>query len=599
MDDTLPERDSSRDLRKLRPVLRFLRPYRWAVLGATLALIVTASVTLSVGQGLRLLIDQGFLNGSPELLRQSIAVFAVMILLLAAGTFARFYLVSWVGERVSADLRRAVFDHVVHLHPGYFESNFASEIQSRITTDTTLLQTVIGSSVSIALRNALMFVGGVGLLFITNPRLSLFVVVAAPLVVIPIILFGRRVRRLSRASQDRIAHVGSFLSESLRQIKTVQAYNHEAADRERFADHVESAFQVARQRILQRAVLITLVMVLVLAAIAGMLWTGGQDVLAGRTSPGELAAFIFYAFIVAGSVGAISEVVADLQRAAGATERLMELLHAQNLLPAPASPQAVPVPLQGELDVRAIRFAYPTRPEQPALDDVSFSVRPGEQVALVGPSGAGKSTLFDLLLRFYDPQQGRITVDGLDLRQLDLEGWRRQVALVSQDPVLFTGTVLDNIRYGRPGATLEQVRAAAAAAFADGFIEALPQGYETDLGEAGLRLSGGQRQRIAIARAVLKDPRVLLLDEATSALDAESERAVQQALARLADGRTTLVIAHRLATVLQADRIIVLQAGRVVAQGSHAALLRQSELYARLARLQFGDPETRAVAAGE
>lgn len=596
MDDTLPERQGARDLSKLRPVLRFLAPYKWVVIGATLALILTASVTLSIGQGLRLLIDQGFLNGSPELLGQSIVVFAVMILVLAAGTFVRFYLVAWLGERVSADLRRAVFDHIIHLHPGYFEANFASEIQSRITTDTTLLQTVIGSSVSIALRNLLMFIGGVILLFITNPRLSMFVVVAAPLVVIPIILFGRRVRQLSRTSQDRIANVGSFLSESLRQIKTVQAYNHEAVDRERFAGHVEAAFQVARTRILQRAVLITLVMVLVLAAIAGMLWTGGQDVLAGRTSPGELAAFIFYAFIVAGSVGAISEVVADLQRAAGATERLVELLQAENLLPVPSVPRPLPVPLQGALRVQELTFAYPSRPESAALRELSFAVEPGEQVALVGPSGAGKSTLFDLFLRFYDPQAGSIRVDGLELSQVDPEAWRRHVALVSQDPVLFTGTVLDNIRYGRPDAALEQVRAAAAAAFADGFIEALPQGYDTDLGESGLQLSGGQRQRIAIARAVLKDPRLLLLDEATSALDAESERAVQEALARLAHGRTTLVIAHRLATVLQADRILVLDGGRLVAQGTHESLLRHSELYARLAALQFGEQHARFAA---
>ncbi len=587
MPDILPDRGGSRDVRNLTPVLRFLLPYRSAVVGATLALVVTAGVTLSIGQGLRLLIDQGFINGSPELLRNSIGVFVAMILVLAAGTFARFYLVSWVGERVSADIRKAVFDHVIRLHPGFFEANFASEIQSRITTDTTLLQTVIGSSASIALRNLLMFVGGVVLLFVTNPRLSLFVVLSAPLVVAPIIVFGRRVRALSRASQDSIAHVGSFLAESLRQVKTVQAYNHEDVDRRRFAAHVESAFDIARQRILQRAVLITLVMVLVLAAIAAMLWTGGQDVLTGRTSPGELAAFIFYAFIVAGSVGAISEVVTDLQRAAGATERLMELLAAESALPHPVRPRVLPEPVRGVVAVSDLTFAYPTRRATPALRDLAFRVRPGEHLALVGPSGAGKSTLFDLLLRFYDPEQGAIALDGIDIRELDPEQLRRHIALVSQDPALFTGSVAENIRYGRPDAGDADLHSAAKAAFADGFIAQLPDGYDTQLGEAGLRLSGGQRQRIAIARAVLKDPAILLLDEATSALDAESEHAVQQALARLAEGRTTLVIAHRLATVMNADRILVLDQGRVVGEGTHASLLASNDLYARLAELQF------------
>ena len=588
MNPTLPERASSRDLGQLRPALRFLAPYRWAVVGASIALVLTASVTLSVGQGIRLLIDEGFSQGSPDVLIRSIGIFAVMVLLLAIGTFVRFYLVSWIGERVAADLRSAVFDRVVALHPGFFEANFASEIQSRITTDTTLLQNVIGSSVSIALRNLLMFVGGLILLFVTNPRLSLFVVVAAPLVIAPIILFGRKVRRLSRDTQDSIAHVGSYVSEALRQIKTVQAYNHEVEDRRRFGLHVEQAFDISVQRIRQRALLITLVMILVLAAIAGMLWVGGQDVLAGRTSAGELTAFIFYAFIVAGSVGAISEVVSDLQRAAGATERLLELLATDSALPESSDPVRLAEPVRGAIAVRDLVFAYETRADQPALDGVGFSVEPGETVALVGPSGAGKSTLFDLLLRFYDPQQGSILLDGVDLRQLALADLRRHLALVSQDPVLFSGTVAENIRYGRLDATEDEVRAAAAAAFASSFIEALPAGYDTDLGEGGVRLSGGQRQRVAIARAVLRDPRVLLLDEATSSLDAESEHMVQQALDRLSVGRTTLVIAHRLATVMGADRILVLDAGRIVAQGTHRGLIESDPLYARLAALQFG-----------
>jgi ATP-binding cassette subfamily B protein len=571
------------------------------VLGATIALVLTASVTLSVGQGIRLLIDEGLSDGSPELLVKTIGVFSVMVVLLALGTFARFYLVSWIGERVAADLRRAVFDHVIRLHPGFFEANFASEIQSRVTTDTALLQTVIGSSVSIALRNLLMFSGGLVLLVVTNPRLSLFVVICAPLVIVPIIGFGRRVRRLSRTSQDTIAHVGSHVSESLRQVKTVQGYNHEAEDERLFGAHVERAFDVAVQRIRQRAILITIVMILVLGAIAGMLWVGGMDVLSGRTTPGELTAFIFYALIVAGSVGAISEVLSDLQRAAGATERLMELLAAESALPEAEHPVALPTPVRGAVALEGVRFAYPTRPDTPALDGVDLAVAPGEQVALVGPSGAGKSTLFDLLLRFYDPQDGRITLDGIDERDLRLESLRGQFALVSQDPVLFSGSVADNIRYGRPDADDAAVREAARAAFADDFVEALPEGYATELGEGGVRLSGGQRQRIAIARAVLKDPRILLLDEATSALDAESEHMVQQALARLAEGRTTLVIAHRLATVTGSDRIVVMDGGRVVAEGSHETLRHRSPLYARLAALQFGplppDPEPREVGA--
>ena len=588
MAETLPERGRSRDLRSLKPALRFLAPYWPAVVGASVALVLTASVTLSVGQGVRLLIDEGFADGSPELLVRSIGIFALLVLALALGTFVRFYLVSWVGERVCADLRRAVFDHVLTLHPGFFEANFASEIQSRITTDTSILQTVVGSSVSIALRNVLVFVGGLVLLFVTNPRLSGFVVLCAPLVIAPILLFGRRVRRLSRDSQDRVAHVGSYLSESLRQIRTVQAYTHEDEDRRRFARHVEDAFEVAVHRIRERAVLITVVMVLVLAAIAGMLWVGGQDVLAGRTSPGDLAAFIFYAFLVAGSVGAISEVISDLQRAAGATERLLELLAARSELPVREHPQPLPEPVRGALLVDRVTFSYPSRRGTPALDEVSVTVAPGETVALVGPSGAGKSTLFDLLLRFDDPAAGAIRLDGVDLRALDPAVLRRQVALVPQEPALFSGTVAENIRYGRPDAPEAAVRAAAAAAYADRFVEELPEGYATELGESGVRLSGGQRQRIAIARAVLRDPAVLLLDEATSALDAESEHVVQRALEELSRGRTTLVIAHRLATVVGADRIVVLDRGRVLAEGTHASLLRESPLYARLAELQFG-----------
>ena len=593
MSDPLPDRGSQRDLRMLRPALRFA-PYKWAVVGASIALVVTAGVTLSIGQGIRVLIDEGFGAGGTEaMLIRSIGIFAAMTVLLSIGTFVRFFLVSWVGERVTADIRRAVFDHVITLHPGYFEANHASEIATRVTTDTTLLQTVIGSSVSVALRNALMFVGGVVLLFVTNPRLSIFVIVAAPLIVLPLILFGRRVRALSRTSQDKIANVGSYVSEALRQIKTVQAYGHEEEDVRRFSAHVESAFEVAVRRIRQRAVLVTIVMLLVLGAIAGMLWVGGQDVLSGRTSAGELTAFIFYAFIVAGSVGAISkEVYSDLQRAAGAMERLMELLAARSALVEADPTTPLPATVDGALTLEDVAFSYPTRPDVRARRGECGDPA-GEQVALVGPSGAGKSTLFDLLLRFHDPAEGAIRLDGIDVRDLGLADLRDQIALVSQDPVLFTGTVAENIRYGVPDADDASVRAAAEAAFAADFIEALPDGYDTELGEGGVRLSGGQRQRVAIARALLCDPRVLLLDEATSSLDAESEHMVQQAIA-FAVGRTMLVIAHRLATVIGADRIIVLDQGRVVASGTHGELLERSPLYARLAELQFASA-TRAA----
>lgn len=596
--DTGSERDNtppaapakSRNLGVLRAMLDFLRPYRLQVLGASIALVLTAGITLSIGQGLRLLVDRGFASGAnPQMLNQSLLLFAVMILLLAIGTFTRFYLVSWIGERVSADLRKAVFAHVVDLHPGFFETNLSGDIQSRITTDTTLLQTVIGSSVSIALRNLLMFVGGVILLFVTNPKLTAMVMLSVPLVVVPILFFGRRVRRLSRSSQDKLASVGSFVGEAVKNIKMVQAFNHQQLDREAFDRHVESAFDVAIGRINQRAWLSTAVIVLVLGAVTAMLWVGGHDVLAGRISGGELAAFVFYAVMVAASVGAISEVYGDLQRAAGATERLLELLTADNLVTDPDVATELAEPVAGRLSFDGVRFCYPSRPEHPAIDGLSLEVEPGTSVALVGSSGAGKSTLFDLLLRFYDVQGGGICLDGVDIRALSLASLRQQIAVVPQQPVLFTGTVADNIGYGDPNASEEAIRQAAVAAFADDFISQLPEGYHSFVGEGGIRLSGGQRQRIAIARAILADPRILLLDEATSALDAESEYQVQKALERLMAGRTSLVIAHRLATVVNVDKIAVLDRGQLVAQGRHSELLQSSPLYARWASLQFDD----------
>lgn len=568
-------------------IMGFVRPYRWQVAAATLALIFTALVTLSIGQGLRLLVDDGFSGGGAPALNQALLLFGVLVLLLAAGTFARFYLVSWIGERVCADMRRAVFDHMVELHPGYFETNLSGEIQSRITTDTTLLQTVIGSSVSLALRNALILIGAVIWLFITNVKLTLIVLLAVPLVVVPILVFGRRVRQLSRASQDRIADVGTYVGEAIKNIKIVQAFNHQAADRSYFAGQVESAFAVAVRRVRQRAWLTTLVITLVLGAVMAMLWVGGNDVLAGRISAGELAAFIFYAVMAAGSVGAISEVYGDLQRAAGASERLLELLAVEPLIKPQAEPRPLAAPVSGEVRLEEVRFCYPSRPTQPAIDNLSLVIPAGRTTALVGSSGAGKSTLLDLVLRFYDVNSGAIRFDGVDIRELDPAALRAEIALVPQQPVLFSGTVLDNIRYGRPDADEAAVRAAADAAFAHAFIERLPQGYDSYVGEGGVRLSGGQRQRIAIARALLKDPALLLLDEATSALDAESEFQVQRALERLMEGRTTLVIAHRLATVIKADNIAVLEHGRLVAAGRHRELLVSSPLYARWASLQF------------
>ncbi|QQE85664.1 ABC transporter transmembrane domain-containing protein [Pseudomonas putida] len=579
---------SSRQRRALFLCWHFMRPYRRQALLALLALVVTAGITLSMGQGIRLLVDQGFMTRSAQQLNQTIGLFLLLVLALAAGTFSRFYLVSWIGERCVADIRRAVFDHLVGLHPGFFEDNRSSEIQSRLTADTTLLQAVIGSSLSMFLRNALMVIGGVVLLFITNPKLTSIVVVALPLVLAPILLFGRRVRSLSRQSQDRVADVGSYVAETLGQIKTVQAYNHQALDRQLFAGTVEAAFAVARQRIAQRAWLITLVIVLVLGAVGVMLWVGGMDVIAGRISAGELAAFVFYSLIVGSAFGTLSEVIGELQRAAGAAERIAELLAARSSILETEQPFVLDRQRAGgRIELKNLVFAYPSRPSVAAIDNLNLVIEPGQTVALVGPSGAGKSTLFDLLLRFYDPQEGGILLDNQPITSLALGELRRQFALVAQNPSLFRGTVEANIRYGHPEASLAEVEAAARGAHADEFIRQLPQGYQTLLGEGGIGLSGGQRQRLAIARALLVDAPILLLDEATSALDAQSEHLIQQALASLMAGRTTLVIAHRLATVQHADRIAVIDKGRLVAVGTHRELIEKSPLYARLASLQF------------
>lgn len=571
--------------------LRFILPYRGRVAGALTALIFTAGIMLSLGQGIRVLVDEGFATGSPELLHQSVAFFFVLVGGLAFGTFVRFYLVSWVGERVVADIRRQVFDHLVAMHPGFFESNRGFEIQSRLTADTTVLQSVIGSTLSLALRNLLMLIGGLILLFITNAKLTAIVMLAVPLVIAPIVIFGRRVRQLSRLSQDKVADVGSYVGEVLGQIKTVQAYNHQREDQRRFSAVVEEAFDVARQRVLQRAWLITVVIVLVLGAIGVMLWVGGLDVIAGRISSGELAAFVFYSMIVGSAAGSLSEVVGELQRAAGAAARIAQLLGTENEITAPASgSRTLNLPVAGEVCFEAVRFAYPTRPDVDVIKDFSLTVRPGETLALVGSSGAGKSTLFDLLLRFFDPASGAVRLDGRDIRQLDPLALRRCFAYVSQNPALFYGSIADNIRYGRPEASAREVEEAARVAHAHEFIQALPLGYQTPLGDAGLGLSGGQKQRLAIARALLVDAPVLLLDEATSALDAQSEHLIQQALPRLMNDRTTLVIAHRLATVKHADRIAVIEQGQLQGLGTHQELISSDPLYARLAELQFRAP---------
>ena len=588
-------RAKSKQLSNFLPAFRFLRPYKWRILLAGIALVTTAGVSLSLGQGLRLLIDQGFVAGSSEALTQTLLLFLVLVTLLALGTFLRFYLVSWLGERVSADLRKAVFRHLLQLHPGFFETNLSGEIQARITADTTVLQTVIGSSLSVALRNVLLFLGGIAWLFWTNPKLTSIVLIAVPLLVSPVVIFGRRVRRLSRTSQDKVASVGAYVGEALQHIKIVQGMNHQQVDEKSFSQHVESAFDAGIQRIRQRAFLIAIVMLLVLGSIGSMLWVGGQDVLAGRVTPGELAAFVFYALIVASSLGFLSEVIGDLQRAAGATERLMELLEAKSEITDPISPQSLPSLVRGSLEINDLHFCYPSRPDSFALQAVNLNIEPGMTMALVGPSGAGKSTLLELLLRFYDPLQGSIHFEGIDLRYLALQEFRRHIAFVPQQPTLFSANVWENLCYGQPDASKEEMLAATRDANAEEFLDKLPQGFDSFLGEQGVRLSGGQRQRLAIARAILRDPKLLLLDEATSALDAESERMVQEALLRLMQERTTIVIAHRLATVIHADQIAVMDQGRVVALGTHQQLLHSSPLYSRLAELQFRQEAVQAA----
>ncbi|MGB7241559.1 MAG: ABC transporter transmembrane domain-containing protein [Sulfitobacter sp.] len=585
---TSDQREKSKQIGALRALLPFVKPYRGLAVLAAFALVLTAVISLTLPLAVRRVVDN-FGSEKAEILDQYFMAALAIAALLAVGTGLRYALVTRLGERVVTDIRKAVFDRVIGMSPAFYENVMTGEVLSRITTDTTLILSVIGSSVSIALRNMLIFSGGLVLMLLTSAKLTGLVLLIVPAVVVPILVLGRRLRVISRENQDWIAASSGNASESLGAVQTVQAFTHEAASRHQFEEVTEHSFDAARRRITTRAAMTVIVIFLVFTGVVGVLWIGAHDVRAGNMSAGGLIQFVIYAVMVAGGVAALSEIWGELQRAAGATERLVELLQTRDTVKDPDCAEELPQKVTGRICFDDVTFSYPSRPGIKALDGVNLLIEPGETVAFVGPSGAGKTTIIQMILRFYDPSSGCVTLDGVDLAHLRREAFRKHIALVPQDPVIFAASARANIRFGRPDATDAEVETAAIAAAAHDFINALPDGYDAYLGERGVMLSGGQKQRIAIARAILRDAPVLLLDEATSALDAESERAVQAAVDKLSAGRTTLIVAHRLATVKKADRIVVLDQGKIVASGPHDQLVAQDGLYARLARLQFTD----------
>jgi len=586
---TSTERPKGRSLKPLRSLVPFILAYRGVLVAALLALVVASAAMLALPVALRYLIDNGFANNDVGTINRYFGWFFAAAAVFGGFAALRYYLVSWLGERVVADIRTQVYDRVIRMDPTFFETTRTGEVLSRLTADTTLVQSVSGVSLSIALRTTVNLVGGLVMLALTSVQLTVYIMLGIPVVILPMILVGRRIRRQSRVTQDRVADTSGLADETLNAIQTVQSFTLEPLQSERYGHAVAESFRAAVRRVRTRAFLTALGITMVFGAITIILWAGSRAVLAGAMSGGELAQFLMYSVFVGSSAAALSEVWGEVQRGAGAMERLSELLVASPAIRAPENPLALPARIEGSIAFRDLRFHYPSRPDKAALEDFSLEIAAGETVAFVGPSGAGKSTSFQMLLRFYDPQAGHVEIDGINIARLSPTELRRQIALVPQETVLFGDSARENIRYGRPGASDFEVEQAAVAAAADEFINALPEGYDTFLGERGTRLSGGQRQRVAIARAILKDPPILLLDEATSSLDAESERLVQVALERLMQNRTTLVIAHRLATVKKVDRIVVIDQGRIVAIGNHDELMRSSELYARLAKLQFGD----------